>query len=111
MAARLTFLLPVVAPVVLAAASATGCGGAQATDEDFREIQRHEATIAAEGPVAWSGDASIDLAVRRAAAEATCNASEAICDIADDSDDRDAAARCDQAERACGRARAGIPAQ
>lgn len=82
----------------------SGCGSAPAapppaTHDDFRAIQRHEATIADARPRAAETDRPCEEAC--AAIHEACEAADAICRIADDTSDLDALARCESGRDAC----------
>lgn len=84
-----------------------GCGGSQpdttpATHDDFRAIQRHEATIDGAAPVAEELDAECQR--RCSAAANVCDAARGICRIAEDTADLDVRARCRSAQSTCQRA-------
>ncbi|MFK7988901.1 MAG: hypothetical protein AB8I08_22975 [Sandaracinaceae bacterium] len=88
-----------------ALATALGCAGPSAArplDTVFAEIQEHEATIAHR-----SADAEdCDEPAGCEAMSEVCAAADAICDLARETEDPDAAARCALAHRQC---RAGGP--
>ena len=79
----------------------SACGGPSApppaTHDDFRAIQRHEASIAAAR--ASATDPATDCDIAREAVTEVRAAEESICRIAEDTADLDATARCDRARR------------
>src|SRR5262245_57449017 len=93
---------PIAAALLAVALFACGGSGATtrpATHEDFRAIQREEATI----DVALEGLRRPDTPCETARIERThaCSGAEAICRIARETEDLDARARCRSAEDAC----------
>lgn len=79
----------------------SACGGPSApppaTHDDFRAIQRHEATIAAAR--ARAEDERTECGPAGEAVAEVRGAAESICRIAEDTADLDATARCDRARR------------
>lgn len=89
------------------ACGSAGSGVQPATHDDFRAIQRHEATIDARLPEATAD--GVDCDTRTDAAQAVCAAAEGICRIAEDTADLDARDRCRSARDACRGAEAAGP--
>ncbi|AKF07048.1 hypothetical protein DB32_004197 [Sandaracinus amylolyticus] len=80
------------------------CGGAPHRDLDdtFARIQVEEARIE---HAATARDAHEECVMRAGACDEICDATSALCELARESEDRDALARCERAEarcRACG---------
>lgn len=84
---------------ICGACASAGPGTQPATHDDFRAIQRHEATIDAQLPRAT--DPGVDCEQARGAAQQVCEAARGICRIADDTADLDAIDRCDSARDGC----------
>lgn len=92
---------------------ALGCACAHSAvdrEQSFRGIQRYEAEIArGEAALRAAEPASLPeleaRALRHHEAESVCSASQALCVLSGELDDRDATARCLRARDACSSAR------
>lgn len=80
-----------------------GCGPSIADHDDFRQIQRAEARV--DEGVDHATDRSRNCAQRCEGTRLACEESETVCDIADDTDDRDAMSRCERTTRQCAAAK------
>ncbi|UJR80370.1 Hypothetical protein I5071_24160 [Sandaracinus amylolyticus] len=81
------------------------CGGApqRDLDETFARIQVEEARIE---HAATARDEHDDCVMRASECDEICDATSTLCELARDSQDRDALARCERAEARCGACRA-----
>lgn len=78
---------------------ANSCGASVAEHDDFRKIQRAEAK--ADTGLEHATDNTRSCDERCDGEDATCRSSDVVCEVADDTDDRDALARCDRTKRQC----------
>jgi len=88
----------------------TACGGAprRDLDETFARIQVEEARIehAATALLSQPNVAHEDCAMRASECDEICDATSTLCELARESEDRDALTRCERAEARCDACRA-----